>query len=616
MRNTKFNLEKRKFILGGIVLLVLITYVVRLFNLQVLSDEYKSKADSNAFYKKTIYPARGLMYDRNGNLLVYNQPAYDITFVPREIRGIDTLEICRTLNITREEFDERMARIKNKRYNPGYSTYTEQVFMSRLSTEEFAKFQEKLFMFPGFGIQKRSIRQYAYSAAGVLFGDIGEVSQKKIDKDPYYTRGDYIGSQGLEASYEEILRGKKGVELLLRDAYGRIQGNYRNGALDTMAIAGKNLHLGLDIELQMLGERLMQNKIGSIVAIEPATGEILCMVSAPSYDPSLLTGRQRGENHKLLTKDSRKPLMNRAVMGTYPPGSTFKTSQALTFLQEDIITPQTNFPCSMGFRYNKFKLGCHAHSSPLGLYPAIATSCNAYFCWGLVRMFSSKRYENVQEAMNTWRDYMVSMGFGYRLGIDLPGEARGMIPNAQYYGRHYGNYWNAVTVISISIGQGEVTLTPLQIANLGATIANRGTYIPPHLVKRIDGDTLPRIYQTPKKTMVEREAYEDVVKGMREAVLSGTCRAANIPDIEVCGKTGTAENKGKDHSVFMGFAPMNNPQIAVAVYVENGGFGAVYGVPIGALLMEQYINGKLSEESMKKADEIQKRVIYYGDGER
>ncbi len=616
MKNVKFNLERRKYILGGVVVLVLITYIIRLFNLQVLSEEYKSKADSNAFYKKTIYPARGLMFDRNGKLLVYNQPAYDITFIPREIRGIDTLEICRTLNITREEFDERMAKIKNKRYNPGYSTYTEQIFMSRLSAEEFAKFQEKMFLFPGFGIQKRSIRQYAYGAAGVLFGDIGEVSQKKIDNDSYYSRGDYIGTQGLEASYEEILRGEKGVELLLRDAYGRIQGHYRDGALDTMAVAGKNLRLGIDIELQELGERLMQNKIGSIVAIEPATGEILCMVSAPSYDPSLLTGRQRGENHKILSKDARKPLMNRAVMGTYPPGSTFKTSQALTFLQEGIITPQTNFPCSMGFRFNRFKLGCHAHSSPLGLYPAIATSCNAYFCWGLVRMFSSKRYENVQEAMNTWRDYMVSMGFGYRLGIDLPGEARGMIPNAQYYGRHYGNYWNAVTVISISIGQGEVTLTPLQIANLGATIANRGTYITPHLVKSIDGDTLPQKYLIPKKTMVEREAYEDVVKGMREAVLNGTCRSANIPGIEVCGKTGTAENKGKDHSVFMGFAPMNNPRIAIAVYVENGGFGAVYGVPIGALLMEQYINGKLSEESMKKADDIQKRVIYYGDGER
>ncbi len=616
MRNNKLNLEKRKYILGSIVILVLFTYIIRLFSLQILSDEYKNKADSNAFYKKTIYPARGLMYDRNGELLVYNQPAYDITFVPRNIKNIDTLELCRTLNITREEFDERMKNIRNKRHNPGYSTYTEQTFMSRMSAEEFAKFQEKMFLFPGFYTQKRSIRQYAHGAAGVLFGDIGEVSQKKINSDPYYVRGDYIGTQGLEASYEHLLRGEKGVEMLLRDAYGRIQGHYRDGEFDTLAIPGKDLTLGLDIKLQELGERLMQNKIGSIVAIEPSTGEILCMVSAPSYDPRLLAGRQRGENHKILSQDPRKPLMNRAIMGTYPPGSTFKTSQALTFLQEGIITPETSFPCTGGFRYNKFKLGCHAHSSPLPLYPAIATSCNAYFCWGLVRMFSSNKYDNVQEAMNTWRDYMVSMGFGYRLGTDLPGEARGMIPNAQYYGKHYGNYWNAVTVISISIGQGEVTLTPLQIANLGATIANRGTYITPHLVRSISGDTLPQKYLTPQKTMVEREAYEEIVKGMRQAVLNGTCRAANIPGIEVCGKTGTAENKGKDHSVFMGFAPMENPKIAIAVYVENGGFGAVYGVPIGALLMEQYLNGELSEESRKKAEEIQKRTIYYGEGER
>ena len=366
-----------------------------------------------------------------------------------------------------------------------------------------------------------------------------------------------------------------------------------------------------------MGERLMENKIGSIVAIEPATGEILCMVSAPSYDPSLLTGRLRGKNHKELSKDKRKPLMNRAVMGTYPPGSTFKTSQALTFLEEGIITPETSFPCSGGFLLNGFRLGCHAHSSPTPLKPAIATSCNAYFCWGLHRMFGSNKYKDgTKEAMNVWRDYMVSMGFGYRLGVDLPGEARGMIPNADYYTKHYGNYWRAVTVISISIGQGEVTLTPLQIANLGATIANRGTYITPHMVKAIEGDTIRQDYLTPKHTMVGRKAYEHVVEGMRLAVTDGTCRAANIPGLDVCGKTGTAQNRGKDHSAFMGFAPMNDPKIAIAVYVENGGFGATYGVPIGALLMEKYLNGELSKESKAKAEEISKRVINYGTGER
>ena len=608
--------DKRKYILAGAVLLVLFTYIAQLFNLQIASEQYKSKADSNAFYKKTIYPARGLMYDRNGKLLVYNRPAYDITFVPREVKEIDTLELCKALNITREEFDTRMQRVRNRRYNPGYSSYTEQEFITQLPAEEFAQFQEKMFRFPGFYVRKRSIRQYTYNVGGVLFGDIGEVSQKKIDNDAYYTRGDYIGTQGLEAAYEQVLRGQKGTETLLRDAHGRIQGKYRDGALDTLPTRGKDITLGLDIELQKLGERLMKNKIGSIVAIEPATGEILCMVSAPSYDPRLLTGRSRGENHKALSKDKRKPLLNRAIMGTYPPGSTFKISQALTFLQEGVITPQTTFPCHGGFKIKGFKLGCHPHSSPIPLVPAIATSCNAYFCWGLHRMFGSDKYGSTQEAMDKWRDYMVSMGFGYKLGIDLPGEVRGMIPNSKFYDRHYGKHWKATTVVSISIGQGEVTLTPLQIANLGATIANRGEYITPHLVSKIEGDTIKSDYRTSKRSMAGKKAYEQVVKGMREAVLNGTCRAANIPGWEVCGKTGTAQNRGKDHSAFMGFAPMNNPKIAIAVYVENGGFGATYGVPIGALIMEQYLNGELSETSKEKAKAIEEKVIYYGTEER
>ena len=602
--------------MSGIVLLIFITYLVQLYSLQISSDDYKSKADSNAFYKKTLYPSRGQMYDRNGELLVYNKPAYDITFVPREIKGMDTLEFCKTLNITADEFNARMERVRNKKFNPGYSQYTEQVFMTQIPIEDFAVFQEKNVLFKGFYVRKRFIRQYNHGVAGVLFGDIGEVSQRHINRDAYYQQGDYIGTQGLEASYEKHLRGEKGTEVLLRDAHGRIQGKYNGGALDTAAVRGKNLTLSLDIELQMLGERLLKNKIGSIVAIEPESGEILCMVSSPSYDPSLLTGRDRGKNHKALSSDKSKPLLNRAIMGTYPPGSTFKTSQAAMFLEEGVVTPQTAFPCSMGFVFNKFKLGCHAHSSPTALKDAIATSCNAYFCWGLHRMFGMSKYGSTKAAMNVWRDYMVSMGFGYKLGIDLPGEVRGMIPNAEYYTRHYGNYWRAVTVISISIGQGEVTLTPLQIANLGATIANRGKYIIPHLVKEIENDTIESRYLTPKSTMVSAASYEEVIKGMRHAVTNGTCRAANIPGLDICGKTGTAENKGKDHSVFLGFAPMNEPKIAVSVYVENGGFGAEYGVPIGALLMEKYLTGSLSEESEKKAETISKKVIYYGKDER
>ena len=605
--------KSRRYILSGAVLLVFFIYISQLFSLQIKSNDYKSKADSNAFYKKTLYPSRGQMYDRNGKLLVYNKPAYDITFVPRETKGLDTLLLCNTLGITVEDFTKRMERVRNKKYNPGYSPYTEQVFMTQIPIEDFAVFQEKNFLFKGFYVRKRYIRQYSYPVAGVLFGDVGEVSQKHLDRDTYYQQGDYIGTQGLEASYEKQLRGIKGTEVLLRDAHGRIQGKYNDGAFDTIAIRGKNLTLSLDIELQMLGERLMRGKRGAIVAIEPETGEILSLVSAPSYDPALLTGRDRGSNHKALSSDKSKPLLNRAVLGTYPPGSTFKTSQAAMFLEEGVITPQTAFPCSNGFVLNKFRLGCHAHSSPTALKEAIATSCNAYFCWGLHRMFGMSTYGGTKAAMNTWRDYMVSMGFGYPLGVDLPSEARGMIPNGDYYTRHYGNYWRAVTVISISIGQGEVTLTPLQIANLGATIANRGKYIIPHLVKEVENDTIAGKYLTPQNTMVSRASYEEVVKGMRQAVIGGTCRAANIPGLDVCGKTGTAENsRGKDHSAFMGFAPMDAPKIAIAVYVENGGFGAEYGVPIGALMMEKYLTGSLTEESEKKAETISKKTIYYG----
>lgn len=612
-----YTYSGRKYILAGAVILLLLVYLFSLMKIQLDNEEYKMLAEKNALYLKTTYPDRGLIYDRNGKLLVYNQPSYDITFIPRELKKLDTLAFCNTLGITLQEFNDRVEKAKDRRLNPGYSTFTEQDFMTQLSAEEYASIQEKLHRFHGFYVKKRAIRQYNCNSAGVLLGDIGQVSQKKIDKDPYYKRGDYIGTQGLESSYEHVLRGKKGTEVYLRNAHGRIQGSYRNGECDTIAVRGKDITLSLDIELQELGERLMENKIGSIVAIEPETGEILCMVSSPYYDPTLLTGRERGKNHIALSKDIRKPLMNRAIMGAYPPGSTFKTSQALTFLEEGIVTPETAFPCHGGFPLNSNRrLKCHAHSSPTALKPAIATSCNAYFCYGLQRMLTSKKYKNINEAMNIWRDYMVSMGFGYRLGVDLPGEESGMIPNAEYYSRKISKAWKAPNVISISIGQGEVTLTPLQIANLGATIANRGTYIIPHIVKEIEGEEIDIKYRTPKKSMADTKAYEDVVEGMRHAVTNGTCRAASIPGIEVCGKTGTAQNKGKDHSAFMGFAPMDKPEIAIAVYVENGGFGARFGVPIGALIMEKYLKGELSEESEAKAKQIQETVIDYGTEER
>ncbi|MBO5182330.1 MAG: penicillin-binding protein 2 [Paraprevotella sp.] len=608
-----YNLENRKYVLGGVATVIVLLYIIRLFTLQIMSDDYKKNADSNAFFKRIQYPSRGVISDRHGELLVYNQPAYDIMVVMKEQVGVDTLDLCRSLGITPEIYERRMAEIKDRNRNPGYSPYTQQLFMNQLAVEEFSIFQEKLFRFPGFYIQKRSIRQYHHPYAAHILGDVGEVSPGDIEEDEYYRRGDYIGKLGVERSYEQHLRGEKGVEILLRDARGRIKGHYQNGAFDRNPIPGKNLTLSLDIKLQALGERLLEGKIGSIVAIEPSTGEVLCMVSSPNYDPRIMVGRQRGKSHLELSRDPMKPLLNRAIMGQYPPGSTFKTSQALTFLQEGVITPSTPYPCYHGFIYRGLKVGCHAHGSPLPLVPALATSCNAYFCWGLYYMFGDRRkYASVQEAMTRWKDHMVAMGFGYRLGIDLPGEKRGMIPNAAFYDKNYRGSWNGLTVISISIGQGEVNLTPLQIANLGATIANRGYYYVPHVVKEIQDTPLDTLYTRRHYTMVDRRHYETVVEGMRKAVTGGTCRAANNPWYEVCGKTGTAQNRGQDHSVFMGFAPKDNPKIAIAVYVENGGFGAVYGVPIGALMMEQYINGKLSPASEEKATAFQNRRITYG----
>lgn len=612
-----YQLEKRKFLIGGAAVLVVVAFMIRLLALQIMSDDYKKNADSNALLQSIKYPARGLIYDREGRLLVFNQPAYDITVVMKEVKDLDTVDLARTLGVEPQFLRKRFSDLKDRRLNPGYSRYTHQVLMTQLSSEDCAVFREKLFRFPGFYIQGRTIRQYGFSAGAHILGDIAEVSKSDMELDEYYKRGDFIGKLGVERSYEKQLRGEKGVEILLRDARGRIQGNYMNGTLDRAPVAGKNLTLSLDIELQELGERLLQGKIGSIVAIEPSTGEILCLVSSPSYDPHLVVGRHRGENHLKLARDPWKPLLNRAIMGVYPPGSTFKTSQALTFLQEGIISPGTAYSCSHGFNFRGLHVGCHSHESPLSLIPALATSCNAYFCWGLYHMIGAKsKYGSVQKAMNTWRDYMVSMGFGYPLGIDLPGEKRGMIPNASFYDKVYRGSWNGLTVISISIGQGEVTLTPLQIANLGATIANRGYFVTPHVVKGIEGEPLDTLYTSKRYTKVEPRHYEQVVEGMRAAVLGGTCRKANIPDIEVCGKTGTAQNRGKDHSAFMGFAPMKNPKIAIAVYVENGGFGAVYGVPIGKLMFEQYLKGGLSSESQVLAKDIQQRRINYGIQER
>lgn len=605
-----FEFDNRRIVIGGVAVVIVVAYIIRLFTLQIMSDDYRKSADSNAFLKKIEYPSRGVITDRNGKLMVYNQPTYDIMVVENEQRGrLDTVAFCKALNITVDNFNKRMDFVKKQQ---GYSRFSQQLFMSHLSDKDFSAFQEKMFRFPGFYIQRRTIRQYHYNCAAQVLGDVAEVSQTDIDKDNYYQPGDYIGKLGIERSYEKELRGQKGIQIMLRDARGRLQGSYQNGKYDTRPRPGSDLQLGIDADLQALGERLMEGKLGAIVAIEPKTGEILCMVSSPTYDPHMMLGKMRGRNQMELSEDPAKPLLNRSIMGQYPPGSTFKTGQAVTYFTEGIIDEKTLFPCYHGFIFKGLRVGCHGHGSPISLVPSLSTSCNGYYCWGLYYMLSNrKKYKTIDDAMNTWRDYMVSMGFGYKLGIDLPGEKRGMIPNADFYNNAFGR-WNPLSVISISIGQGEVTLTPLQIANLGATIANRGYYITPHVVKKIKGKPLDKEFTEKHYTKGSKEAYEYVVQGMRASVLGGTCHAANTPMYEVCGKTGTAQNRGRDHSAFMGFAPMNSPKIAIAVYVENGGFGAVYGVPIGSLMIEQYLNGKLSEASEERATAMQNRHIDYG----
>lgn len=591
------------------MLLVLI-YVVRLFELQVTDSSYKTNADINAYQKRTIYPARGLIYDRNGELVVFNQPAYDVMVVPKEVTDFDSAAFCEVLRIPMSTLRSLFADMRNPRKNPGYSAYTPQRLMAHLSTEDYGRLEEKLYLFPGFFIQKRTIRQYNHRVGANILGNIREVSASDLERDSYYRSGDYTGDLGVEKSYEEYLRGVKGEEILMKDALGKIQGKYQGGAFDTPPQSGKNLTLSIDVELQEYGEKLMQNKIGAIVAIEPSTGEILCLVSSPGYDPSLLIGKERGKNYAALVKDPRKPLFDRALQAAYPPGSTFKPTQGLIFMQEGVITAATPFPCSRGYHNRGLTVGCHPHGSPLPLVPALATSCNSYFCWGFKNMID-KVGTTPQRQLTKWKDYLVEMGYGYKLGVDLPAESRGFIPNADYYDKAYRGSWSANTVISVSIGQGEVLATPVQIANLCATVANRGWYYTPHVVKRIEDTALPVEYRTRHQPHINTAYYEKIAEGMRAAVLGGTCRKASLPGIEVCGKTGTAQNPhGPDHSAFIGFAPYHNPRIAVAVYVENAGYGAAFGVPIGSLIIEKYLNGEISEarkgveESMLNANTI------------
>lgn len=611
-QDNQLSSEKRFYTISAIVIIIVVALVCQLFNLQIVKHEYKDSADSNAFFKKTLYPARGTISDRHDKLLVYNQPMYDIVYIPREVAPFDTVDFCNILGLTKEQLLKKFDDVKDRRLNPGYSSYTMQTFMTQLNVREYGLFQEKLYKFPGFYIQNRALRQYNYVNAAHILGYVAEVGRSTLEEDPYYARGDYAGKSGLENSYENILRGEKGVEILLRDAHGRIKGKYEDGMHDKAPVSGKNLQLSIDIDLQAYGEYLMQNKIGAIVMIEPETGEILCLVTAPTYNPSTLLGRDFSANYKLLEQNTSKPLFNRAIQGTYPPGSTFKTTQGLTFLQEGIITPETMYSCAHGYPPGGGRPKCHGHASPLALAPAIATSCNSYFCYGLNAMLSNrKKYANISEAFDTWKDYLVSMGFGYKLGVDLPSEKRGFIPNSQFYTKAFKtNKWYAQNVISIAIGQGEVLATPLQVANLGATIANRGYYIAPHIVRKIQDQSLKKEFVEKRYTKASTDKYLTIVDGMAKAVTAGTCRGAAIQDIPVGGKTGTAENPhGRDHSWFMGFAPVDHPKVAIAVLVENAGFGARFAVPIAKLMLTKYLKGQIPESEKYLEENMAKAVV-------
>ena len=604
----------RKYVIGGLMVLVVLIYILRLFSLQILDDSYQDKADSNAYLKQIEFPARGLIKDRNGKILVFNKPSYDVMMVVREMKQFDTLGFCTLLNISQEEFDIRMKDLKKR---VGYSSYTPQSFMTQLPPEDYGVLQEQLFRFPGVYMQMRTIRNYNYSAAALLLGSVGEVNRKMIEKDEFYVLGDYAGQNGVEQTYENVLRGKKGVEVFLRDAHGRIQGKLDDGAHDIQSKAGQNLTLSIDIDLQMYGERLMENKVGSIVAIDPKTGEILAQVSSPTYDPAILSGRKRSENYEKLLKNPLKPLLDRPVMAYYPPGSTFKVANALIFEQEGIITPNTYLSCHLGYHVGRFSVGCHAHYSPLNLVQSVQHSCNAYYCASFRTMMDHKKYKNISDAFETWKNHIVSLGFGYKLGADVPNEKRGYIPNSGVYDKLYGkNRWKSLMIVSNSIGQGEILTTPLQIANLAAIVANRGYYVVPHLVKEIEGGEIDSIYRTKKITTIDPKHFAPIVEGMDLVMRAGTGWYSRIDSVAVCGKTGTAENPhGEDHSLFMAFAPKDDPKIAICVVVENSGFGATWAAPIASLMIEKYLKGYIAprripmEEKMLNSNLLPKDVV-------
>ncbi|MDI3526932.1 MAG: penicillin-binding protein 2 [Tenuifilum sp.] len=595
--------NRRKTVISIIIALAFFAIIGKLFYIQVIDSSYKFSAANNVLRYVTQYPARGLILDRNGIPLVTNKTAYDILIVKKQVKPFDTLEFANLLGLTVEQVKQAFIDVTKQR---GYSPRKAVVLLKQIPAERYARLQEILYKYQGFVIQPRTIRNYEKPIAAHVLGYVGEVDENKIKSDPYYQLGDYIGINGLERSYESVLRGKKGVKVFLVDVHNRIKGSYENGKYDSLAVPGKNITSTLDVKLQEYGEKLMKNKIGSIVAIEPKTGEVLAMISSPTYDPNLLVGRERAFNFRSLLNDTLKPIFNRSIMALYPPGSTFKVVNALIGLQGKVVAPYTKYECHGGYTIGR-GVGCHHHPSPVNLIQSIQVSCNTYYCHVFRNIIDKKDFGSVEDGLNAWKKHVLSFGYGKKLGIDLPNELNGIVPSVSFYNKYFRRGgWSSLTIISLAIGQGELAVTPLQMANLVATIANKGFYKTPHVVKSIEGQSLDEKFTQNHYTTIDSSYFDYIIEGMDLAVngepgSGSTARIAALPDIRICGKTGTAQNPhGKDHSVFFAFAPKDDPKIAISVYLENAGYGATWAAPIASLMIEKYLKDTISRPWLEK----------------
>jgi penicillin-binding protein 2 len=581
----------RRYVVTAIFVTLCLTLLVRLFYMQIVEDKYFLASNNNVIRKLIMYPARGPILDRNGKILVQNEPVYDVTVIPHEVKDFDTLAFCKMIGIDKDGFDKRFSKALK------YSPYRTSIFEKQLPATLYASLQEKLSEFPGFYVQPRTIRTYPDSIAAHFLGYIGEVTDRDIEKSHgYYHPGDYIGRTGVEKAYEDLLRGQRGVRNVMVDSRNVSKGRFANGTYDTVAIAGKRLMSSLDSKIQKLGEKLMNHKVGSIVAIEPSTGEILAFVSSPGYDPNLMVGRERGNNIAKMYEDPYNPLMIRPIQAYYPPGSSFKPLAALIALQEGLITPQTGFECTGIYWAGNHPMHCDERHGYTNLSHGIAESCNTYFCNVFTDVMNRNGSKNIGATYTDWREKVNKFGFGVKLDVDLPNEKKGFVPTALYYdNKFHQNRWHSTSIISLAIGQGELEATPLQLANIECTIANHGFYYKPHLIKSIgDSNVVKKEFTKKNYVGIDAQYFEPVIDGMQQVVEVGTAHNSKIPGIIMCGKTGTAQNPhGKNHSIFVAFAPRENPKIAIAVIVENSGQGAWWAAPIASYMVEQYLKGKI-----------------------